>query len=95
MGVPCVTLEGKSPPERAAGSLLRRFGLPEFVVQTEEEYLAAVVALAGDLPRLAAVRETLRGRVRETLCHAGRHVAELEAAFLQMVQGAAAGADRV
>ena len=95
MGVPCVTLEGKSPPERAAGSLLRRFGLPEFVVQTEEEYLAAVVALAGDLPRLAVVRETLRGRVRETLCHAGRHVAELEAAFLQMVQGAAAGADRV
>lgn len=94
MGVPCVTLEGKSPPERAAGSLLRRFGLPEFVVQTEADYLAAVVALAGDLPRLAAVRETLRGRVRETACNATRHVAELEGAFLQMLQCAAEGATR-
>lgn len=92
MGVPCVTLEGKSPPERAAGSLLRRIGLPEFVVQTEDDYLAKVVALAGNLPRLAAVRATLRGRVRETVCNAGRHVAELEAAFLEMVRRAAAGA---
>jgi predicted O-linked N-acetylglucosamine transferase (SPINDLY family) len=95
MGVPCVTLEGKSPPERAAGSLLRRFGLPEFVVQTEEDYLAAVVALAGDLPRLASVRATLRGRVRETACNATRHVAELEAAFLKMLQGAAEDSTRV
>ena len=92
MGVPCVTLEGKSPPERAAGSLLRRIGLPEFVAQTEEDYLATAVALAGNLPRLAAVREMLRGRVRETVCNAGRHVAELETAFLEMVRRAAAKA---
>jgi predicted O-linked N-acetylglucosamine transferase (SPINDLY family) len=95
MGVPCVTLEGKSPPERAAGSLLRRFGLPEFVVQTEEDYLAAVVALARDLPRLAGVRETLRGRVRKTACDAVRHVAELEGAFLEMLARAAAGKGEV
>jgi predicted O-linked N-acetylglucosamine transferase (SPINDLY family) len=94
MGVPCVTLEGKSPPERAAGSLLRRIGLPEFVVQTEDDYLATVVALAGDLPRLAAVRGTLRGRVRETVCNAERHVAELEAAFWDMLQCAGAGPKR-
>jgi predicted O-linked N-acetylglucosamine transferase (SPINDLY family) len=90
MGVPCVTLEGKSPPERAAGSLLRRVGLPEFVAQSEEEYLEKVVALASDLPRLTQVRRTLRNRVRETLCNAPRHVAELEAAFLQMLEGVAA-----
>jgi protein O-GlcNAc transferase len=94
MGVPCVTLEGKSPPERAAGSLLRRFGLPEFVVQTEEDYLGAVVALARDLPRLAGVRDTLRGRVRETACDAVRHVAELEGAFLEMLARAATGGKR-
>jgi predicted O-linked N-acetylglucosamine transferase (SPINDLY family) len=85
MGVPCVTLEGKSPPERAAGSVLRRLGLPECVVQTEDQYVAAVAAWAADLPRLAGVRATLRERVRETLCDAARHVAELEAAYLEML----------
>jgi predicted O-linked N-acetylglucosamine transferase (SPINDLY family) len=90
MGVPCVTLEGKSPPERAAGSLLRRIGLPEFVVRTEEEYLSRAVELAGNLPRLAAVRQTLRGRMLETVCNAQRHAAELEAAYLEMVRRAAA-----
>jgi protein O-GlcNAc transferase len=89
MGVPCVTLEGKSPPERAAGSLLRRVGLPEFVAQSEEEYLEKVVALASDLPRLAEVRRTLRNRVREACCDAPRHVAELEAAFVRMLENAA------
>lgn len=90
MGVPCVTLEGKSPPERAAGSLLRRFGLPEFVARTEQEYLEKTVSLAGDLPRLAGVRQSLRGRVRDALCDAPRHVAELEAAFIEMLEKAAA-----
>jgi predicted O-linked N-acetylglucosamine transferase (SPINDLY family) len=85
-----VTLEGKSPPERAAGSLLRRIGLPEFVVKTEEEYLSRAVELAGNPPRLAAVRQTLRGRMLETVCNAQRHVAELEAAYLEMVRRAAA-----
>ena len=89
MGVPCVTLEGKSALERAAGSVLRRLGLPEFVTQSEEEYVQKVVALASDLPRLAEVRRTLRQRVREKLCDAPRHVAELEAAFLQMLAAAA------
>lgn len=88
MGVPCVTLEGKSPPERAAGSLMRRFGLPEFVAGTEEEYLQKTLSLTADLPRLAGVRQSLRGRVRETLCDAARHVAELEAAFVQMLENA-------
>jgi hypothetical protein len=36
------------------------------------------------------VRRTLRNRVRETLCNAPRHVAELEAAFLQMLEDVAA-----
>jgi protein O-GlcNAc transferase len=91
MGVPCVTLEGKSPPERAAGSLLRRCGFPEFVVRSEEEYLERVVALAGDLARLAEVRQALRGRVRETWCDGARYVSELEAAFLEMLQRAGSG----
>ena len=90
MGVPCVTMEGKSPPERAAGSLLRRIGLPEFVVKTEEDYLAKAVELAGNLPQLAAVRQTLRGRMLQTVCNAERHVAELEDAFLEMVRRASA-----
>jgi predicted O-linked N-acetylglucosamine transferase (SPINDLY family) len=94
MGVPCVTLEGKSPPERAAGSLMRRFGLPEFVAGTEEEYLQKTVSLASNLPRLAEVRQSMRGRVSASLCDATRHVAELEAAFVQMLADAATSCTR-
>jgi predicted O-linked N-acetylglucosamine transferase (SPINDLY family) len=85
MGVPCVTLEGKSPIERAAGSLLRRMDLPDFVAATPEEYVTKVVGLAADMSRLENVRKSLRTRVREKLCDAAGHVAELEAAFVQML----------
>jgi predicted O-linked N-acetylglucosamine transferase (SPINDLY family) len=86
MGVPCVTLEGNTPPARAAGAILRRLGFPEFVARTEDEYVALALKLAGDLPKLAAVRRALRARVRDACCDARRHVAELEAAFVGMVQ---------
>lgn len=89
MGVPCVTLEGQSPPERAAGSVLRRLGLPEFVARDPEDYLQKVVARASDLARLAEVRRTLRETVREKLCDARRYVTELESAFVQMLECAA------
>jgi protein O-GlcNAc transferase len=88
MGVPCVTLEGKSPFERAAGSLLRRMDLPDFVATTPEEYVTKVTRLAADVSRLEVVRKSLRSRVREKLCDAAGHVAELEAAFVRMLEAA-------
>lgn len=88
MGVPCVTLEGKSPFERAAGSLLRRMDLPDFVASTPEDYLLKVVRFAADFPGLAQVRKSLRERVRERLCDASGHVAELESAYVRMLEAA-------
>jgi len=86
MGVPCVTLEGNTPPARAAGSILRRMELPEFVADTEDAYVETVGRLAGNLPRLAEVRRGLREKVRTHWCDARRHVAELEAAFVAMTK---------
>lgn len=86
MGVPCVTLEGNTPPARAAASIMKRLGLPEFVARTEDEYVEVVLSLAANLPALSKVRNELRGRMRKHVCDARRHVAELEASFTEMVR---------
>ena len=63
MGVPTLTLAGDSLLSRQGASLLTAAGLPEWVATTEAEYVAKAVAIASDLPRLAALREGLRKQV--------------------------------
>lgn len=86
MGVPCVTLEGNTPPARAAASIMRRLELPDFVASTEDEYLEVVLRIARNLSGLSRVRSELRGRMRKHVCDARRHVSELEASFNAMVR---------
>jgi predicted O-linked N-acetylglucosamine transferase (SPINDLY family)/predicted SAM-dependent methyltransferase len=64
MGVPVVTLAGRTHVSRVGVSILRRVGLEELIAGTPEEYLAKAVALAQDLPRLRALRAGLRERMR-------------------------------
>jgi len=63
MGVPTLTLAGESLLARQGASLLTAAGLDEWVVTSEEEYLAKAIALAGDLSGLANMRATLRAKV--------------------------------
>jgi predicted O-linked N-acetylglucosamine transferase (SPINDLY family) len=63
MGVPLVTLSGQTPVSRAGLSLLSNLGLPELVAHTAEDYVRIAVNLAGDLPRLAELRASLRARM--------------------------------
>jgi len=64
MGVPVVSLCGQVPVSRNGLSLLSAIDFREWVAHDLPGYLATARALAGDLPRLAAIREGLRDLVR-------------------------------
>ena len=52
MGVPVVTLAGRTHVSRAGVSLLSAIGLAKLIAQTPERYVQIAAALASDLPRL-------------------------------------------
>lgn len=70
MGVPVVTLAGRSHVSRVGASLLQAAGLPDFVCNSMEEYKATALALASDIPRLINLRQTLRQQLLDSpLCN--------------------------
>jgi predicted O-linked N-acetylglucosamine transferase (SPINDLY family) len=82
MGVPVVTIVGQTVVGRAGLSQLRNLGLPELIAQTPEQFVSIAVALAGDLPRLSALRATLRDRMQQSrLMDAPRFARNIEAAY--------------
>ncbi len=84
MGVPVVSLQGESTVSRCGSAIMSRVGLADFVTQTEEAYFQRVLALANDLPGLAALRQTLRGRMLNANNDANMLARELEASYRQM-----------
>jgi predicted O-linked N-acetylglucosamine transferase (SPINDLY family) len=64
MGVPVLTLPGEMVVTRIGLSILSAAGMPEFVAHSEVDYLELATNLAGDLPRLAALRATMRTRMK-------------------------------
>lgn len=63
MGVPVVTLAGKTVIGRAGVSISMNLGLPELIATTAQEYVRIAVDLCRDLPRLRALRAGLRERM--------------------------------
>lgn len=63
MGVPLVTLVGRTMPSRQTAAMLEWLGLGELVATTPEDYVARVVALAQDTSRLETLRGELRSRI--------------------------------
>jgi protein O-GlcNAc transferase len=85
MGVPVVTLVGKTIVGRAGFSQLTNLGLPELISHTPEQYVEIAKGLASDLPRLAELRRTLRPRMQSSpLMDAPRFARNIEAAYRQM-----------
>jgi predicted O-linked N-acetylglucosamine transferase (SPINDLY family) len=85
MGTPVVTLAGSSPISRVGASLLSTVGLPELVGSSANDYVEIAATLAGDLPRLAELRATLRDRMqRSPLMDAPRFARNVEAAYRAM-----------
>jgi protein O-GlcNAc transferase len=82
MGVPTVTLGGRTAVSRAGISQASNLGLPELVARTPEEFLRIAVEWAGDLPRLARLRATLRERMTKSpLMDGARFTRGMESAY--------------
>ncbi|HSY17601.1 MAG TPA: tetratricopeptide repeat protein [Candidatus Acidoferrales bacterium] len=82
MGVPVVTLAGRTHVARVGLSLVSHLGFPEWGVETADAYVAKCRELAGDLAGLAQVRSGLREQMRQSpLCDAVRFIGHLESAY--------------
>jgi predicted O-linked N-acetylglucosamine transferase (SPINDLY family) len=82
MGVPVITLAGRTGVGRSGVSILSNVGLAELIAQTPEQYVARAVALAGDRDRLAELRGGLRHRMQTSpLLDGPQYAADVEAAF--------------
>ena len=85
MGVPVVTLAGRTHVARVGASLLTHTGLAERIATSPDNYVERAIAAAHDLPRLAELRRTLREHMRASpLCDAPRFTRGLEDAFETM-----------
>ena len=92
MGVPVLTMPGTMPLSRLGFSLLSSAGLGDLVASSEEDYVRLAVELAGNLPRLAGLRTTLRARMQDSpLMDAPRFALNVEAAYRAMWQAWCAG----
>jgi predicted O-linked N-acetylglucosamine transferase (SPINDLY family) len=63
MGVPVLTLAGKGFLSRQGVGLLMNAGLPEWIADDADDYVARAVSHATDLQSLAALRNGLRQQV--------------------------------
>lgn len=85
MGVPMVTLAGRSALGRMGASILQNIGLPDLIAGTPREYIEIAARLADDTGRLAELRRGLRDRMKAApLTDALRFTANIEAAYRAM-----------
>jgi len=89
MGVPVITLAGRTAASRASVSVLRNIGFDELIAQTPQQYVEIGVRLARDLPRLAQMRRELRNRMAASaVCDAPSFVRDFEQAIVAAWQAA-------
>ncbi len=87
MGVPVVTMVGRTVVGRAGWSQLHNLGLNDLVARSEDEFVKLAVDLAQDLDRLVQLRATLRQRIQSSpLMDSPRFARNIENAYRQMWQ---------
>lgn len=87
MGVPVVTLVGRTSVARAGWSQLSNLGLTELAAREPDEFVALAAGLARDPGRLAALRAGLRERMRQSpLMDAAGFAHAIENAYRAMWQ---------
>ena len=85
MGVPVVTLVGRSAAARAGWSQLSNLGQRDWAAHDDGQFIQIAAALAGDVDGLAAHRAALRARLLASpLMDGPRFAGGVEAAFQQM-----------
>jgi predicted O-linked N-acetylglucosamine transferase (SPINDLY family) len=85
MGVPVITLSGDRFVSHMGESIMMNLGMEECVTHSEQAYIAKAIALASDLPRLAALRSGLRHQLLNSpLCDGSGFTRDLETAYRHM-----------
>ncbi len=85
MGVPVITLAGKTHASRVGVSLLSNVGLSDLVASSDEQYVQLAADLAKDPERITNLRRTLRQRMEKSpLMDAPRYARDTETAFRDM-----------
>jgi predicted O-linked N-acetylglucosamine transferase (SPINDLY family) len=85
MGVPVITLVGKTPAARAGLSILSALGLTEVIAYTSQDYLNIAIRLAGEIEYLQRLRATMRDRMTASpLMDAVGFTRHLESAYRAM-----------
>lgn len=82
MGVPVVTWPQAQVVSRQTHAFLNAIGLPELSASDADDYAAIACGLAGDLPRLKALRVGMRERMRASpMCDVDGFTRSLEDAY--------------
>lgn len=82
MGVPVLTLTGRTPLQRAGVGISMNLGLPELVATSDDEFVTKAAELARDLERLGRLRAGLRSRFEASpLGNAPRFTRNLESLY--------------
>lgn len=85
LGIPFITLADRPSVGRIGSTIAHGLGHPEWIAQSEEEYIAKAVALASDLERLARLRVGLRSEMeRSPLMDEKGFARKVEAAYREM-----------
>ena len=89
MGVPVVTLRGRSHGARFGASLLENAGVAELLAESEMEYVKKAVQLAASPEILQRFHEGLRQEMeRSALMDGQRYMKDMETAYQQIWQAA-------
>ncbi|PTD97355.1 O-linked N-acetylglucosamine transferase family protein [Pseudothauera lacus] len=89
MGVPTLTLQGGTLIGRQGASILEAAGLPDWVAQSEEDYVAKAATLIADSEVLSRLRGSLREQLlRTALFDTPRFARNLEQALMEMWEAA-------
>ena len=92
MGVPVITLIGKSFASRVAASLLNAVNMPELITNTREQYESLATDLALDTEKLRIVKSKLINNLPKTaLFNCQTFTKNLELAFAKMHQRSQSG----
>ena len=87
MGVPVLTLAGKTMASRVGLIINSNLDLPEFITESEDEFVARAVQWSRRLPELATLRASLRARVLASpMCQPRASARSLEIALRKMWQ---------
>jgi protein O-GlcNAc transferase len=92
MGVPVITRVGNDPAGRGGWSQLNNLGLQQFAATSEGEFVRTAAALAANREELAALRASLRERLKKSpLMDWVAFARDVEGAYLRFCEDAVGG----